>query len=115
MNPFQSALVAELATILKVPKESLPAVFIQSRCKVLKVGIEHDIYARFPAADPAVVRAWLERYTQQDFYLRRICQGMNRHDLDGNDCGKIGDKRYAKKLLAQMSARVTGEEKRRTA
>lgn len=107
MTPDREAFNAELSDILRVPVESLPRVFSAKQVKILKIGVDVDIRARFPEADAERLASWLQRYTTSEMYLRRTIhkRAHNRHDLDGADVEPIqsGARYRAFKLLEEMS------------
>ena len=84
-----SAMIAKLRAVLNT-EDILPPVFMGSRRpKALKVGIDKDLLARYPVADGYELSDWLEAWTHQPAYLKRIAHGRHRHDLAGENCGKI--------------------------
>ena len=105
-------MIDELAKILGVERQNLPAVFLSGRTQVLKRGIRFDIMQRFPLADPDAILDWLERYTNAKFYLVRFLQNAkNRHDLDGFDAGIIvaSDRHNAKKRIGDIHSRESSQ------
>lgn len=104
-------LLQELANILGVEIDGLPHIFQTKAKRAFKIGFHDDIVAAFPNADKKKLSRWLSKWTNTHSYLYRITIGMNRHDLDGNDCGLIEekDREYARRILTER------EEKRKRA
>ena len=84
----------ELAAILGVMRAELPPVFHFEKPKVLKVGINEDLLARFPDVDRERLSAWLAMWTSLPDYLKRTAgrHRRNRHDLDNEHAGEISGK-----------------------
>jgi hypothetical protein len=87
---FRRLMVERLSTILSCPLDQLPCVFLATKFpRPLKLGIDKDLIVRFPKADTVELRRWLRWWTQSHHYVRRLCAGNNRHDLDGADVERI--------------------------
>lgn len=105
---FRARMLDELAVCLGTERDALPPVFQTDRPKALKIGIHDEMIARFPSADPAALDLWLRRWCGMFSYVARIAHGLNRHDLDGNDCGEIGaeHRAQAQALLKKWCAKT---------
>jgi sRNA-binding protein len=105
---FRTRMLDELAVCLGTERDALPPVFLTDRPKALKIGIYDEMIARFPSADPAALNLWLRRWCGMFAYVARVAHGLNRHDLDGNDCGEIGaeHRAQAQALLKKLAAKV---------
>lgn len=99
-----SDLREELADILGVNRSDIPPIFRGKRVRALKIGVHFDILATFPGVDAQRVSDWLDRYTATTRYLQAIIHRHNRHDLDGNDVGRIelASKHRAARKLARL-------------
>lgn len=108
----------ELADILGVSKEEIPAVFSGKfrHRKVLKIGIVADLCAAYPHANKAQIINWLRRYTDNKDYLKRVARfGSHRHDLDGNNCATITRKERqiaSRRLLELLDQEYSAERAR---
>lgn len=100
----RAALLDELAALLGVGRQELPAAFTSHYMRILKIGIHADLQARYPHADAARLGDWLRRYTGSRFYLKRTThnRARHRHDLDGADVEPIdqGARYRAIRILA---------------
>ena len=106
---FREMMLAHLPPILGCTSEELPPVLTtKGRPKALKVGITLDLLARFPNANEPKLANWLQRWTIHWEYLKRIAQGRNRHDLDGNDVAPITycERHQARRRLGVRTASV---------
>ena len=79
--------------ILAFLYETFPACFIaEGETKPLKIGLFQDLAERL-ADDSRVsktqLRVALRRYTSSWRYLKGVKAGVQRVDLDGNDCGEL--------------------------
>ena len=79
--------------ILAYLYETFPACFIaEGDTKPLKIGLFQDLAERL-ADDSKVsktqLRVALRRYTSSWRYLKGVKAGVQRVDLDGNDCGEL--------------------------
>lgn len=88
---FQAKMLRELASILDVPIDAVPPVFTRAKPQALKIGVADDLLKEYPEVNIKDLRRWLGIWTGTRQYLHRLRNGLNRHDLDGNDCGLISD------------------------
>lgn len=118
---FRRRMLTDLARILGVEHDALPAVFLaEGRPKALKIGIHQDLIDRYPDANRKQIRAWLGRWTHPIQYQTRLVHGTNRHDLDGNDVDLITDEQRTaaeaqikiiqQKMQARRRVRRSGKE-----
>lgn len=92
--------------------EFVPIVFLGSRRpKVLKIGIHEDLLVRHPDADADKLSNWLQTWTNTTAYVKRITHGTNRHDLDGQDVGKItkAQRGHAHRVLRERTEQRSKE------
>jgi sRNA-binding protein len=101
---FRRLMLARLPAILGCKAEDIPQVFLPTNSpKILKVGIDRDLIARFPAANLAELKTWLRWWTKSGYYCCRMVVGKNRHDLDGWNVADIspGDAKHAANLTGR--------------
>ncbi len=97
--------------------ERFPLCFtIEGDAKPLKVGIFEDLAARLsddPKVSKTQLRTALRQYTSSWRYLHGVKAGVNRIDLDGNDCGVLEDEHveHAKKALEESKAKAAERRK----
>lgn len=112
---WQTLMLAALAGILKCEAADIPKVFFRPKPHALKIGIRDDLIARFPEADSKDIGTWLSKWCGTRQYQKRLANGQNRHDLDGNDCGKISDEERALALAALQKRQARQKMKRAAA
>lgn len=105
----------ELAALLGVEKEAVPVVFLRSKPRALKIGIRDDIIQKYGVTDAKALGVWLGTWCATKQYLKRIVNGQNRHDLDGNDCGTISEEAKAQALASLQKRRARQKMKRMAA
>ena len=98
---------AELADILGIEIQHLPLAFSAKwrHRKVLKHGILADLCAAYPSADRGRIHNWLQRYTDDIHYLKRVCRyAKHRHDLNGHHHADITsrERRNARRRLMEI-------------
>jgi sRNA-binding protein len=76
-------LLDELPDILKCTTAELPVVFYDDITRPLAIGIDVELIARFPQADPNRLCEWLHWWTKSVRYLVQMARGGTRHGLDG--------------------------------
>jgi hypothetical protein len=100
---FRELMLRDLGSILGCEIEALPVVFkFEGAPLPLKIGVELDVRARWPEADPARLSRWLRLWVSSRSYIREICfGGRDRFDLDGNVAGKVDDgaREHARRII----------------
>lgn len=98
---WQKLMLGRLATILKCEPAQVPFVFGAPKPKPLKIGIDKDLLERCPDADPVALGQWVKWWARNRFYVQRIVEGADRHDLDGRPVEKItaAHAKHARKLI----------------
>ncbi|MGF1758717.1 RNA chaperone ProQ [Photobacterium sagamiensis] len=97
--------------------ERFPKCFtIEGEAKPLKIGIFQDLAARLdedPKISKTQLRTALRQYTSSWRYLHGVKAGVNRVDLDGNECGVLEQEHvdHAQKALEESKAKVRARRK----
>lgn len=79
-----------------------PAVFAHEGPPLpLKLQIDLDLLARYPDADPTKVHRWFVLWVSRLDYMRAVCFGTDRYDLDGNPAGQISasHREHARRII----------------
>ncbi|MBF0583999.1 MAG: hypothetical protein HQL80_07160 [Magnetococcales bacterium] len=102
-----------------------PDMFGLRSFRAWKIGIQDDLFARYPEDSRHTIQLALEllrgskRIDDRVFYYRVLAKGGHRFDLDGNPCGEISAEEQTHALLelqkAKESARRQREAQRRSA
>jgi len=91
---YRARLRAEAAAIRAELHEVFPDVITAlgySPRVLFKIGIDQDIRALLPERRPAAVSRFLWSYTSEPAYRRLLQIGAARFDLDGKQCGVVGE------------------------
>jgi sRNA-binding protein len=109
---YYDRLMAHLSEVIG-PEAAIPAVFLNRRPRVLKIGILEDLQTRFPAADPKALKDWVARWTRCHQYHEAVAYRNHRHDLDGNDVSDIleAHRTRAKAVLEIVRAKAPKKPK----
>ena len=96
--------------------ETFPLCFIaEGETKPLKIGLFQDLAERL-ADDSKIsktqLRVALRRYTSSWRYLKSIQPGVQRIDLDGNDCGELQQEHIDHAKLTLKESRDKAKAKR---
>lgn len=87
--PYHARMLADLAEILGLSGTVCAPILCPRVPVPLKIGIDRDLIARYPAATPSALSGWLYRWTSTTQYRRQIAAGGIRFDLDGGAAGEI--------------------------
>lgn len=97
--------------------ERFPKCFtIEGEAKPLKIGIFQDLAERLnedEKVSKTQLRTALRQYTSSWRYLHGVKAGVNRVDLDGNECGVLEQEHveHAQKALEESKAKVRARRK----
>jgi ProP effector len=110
----------EVGAAIALLSEKFPkcfAVFEQRRLP-LKIGIHKDILTRLDGAlTPSELTAALRAYVSNGTYRRRLLEGTERIDLDGNPCGvvTVAQEADARSKIAAANGRAAAARKQQKA
>jgi len=100
---FRSEMLDKLREI--TGSADVPRVFtVADYPRALKVGIRHDLIARYPHVKAWKLNRWLNRWCGRSAYHKAVSIGGVRFDLDGKPAGRSteDERAYAGVKVAKM-------------
>jgi sRNA-binding protein len=108
---FRFFLLRDLPEVLGCAPAGIPLVFLNDEPKPLKIGINAELLARHPGADPAKLSRWLTLWTSRSSYVRAVAASKMRFALDGAVAGFVteSERKHTRKRVNGAQGDREGE------